>query len=172
MVSEGFTPLNLIEIRLHWALLGLQSHNNCHTLIIIPIILTYNYVNILSSLHFFVHHCTFCASLHIRTSSGSLLGSEIEYRVAALVWRCLLGLACSGLACRVLWPHTKCTELPLPPFSRSRSSPCTICTHLQLVYGHFVYDTSSTDISSTYISSTMTSLAEIEDGVMKRILYQ
>src|SRR6218665_3575263 len=131
MVSEGFTPLNLIEIRLHWALLGLQSHNNCHTLIIIPIILTYNYVNILSSLHFFVHHCTFCASLHIRTSSGSLLGSEIEYRVAALVWRCLLGLACSGLACRVLRPHTKCTELPLPPFSRSRSSPCTICMHLR-----------------------------------------
>jgi len=37
----------------------------------------------------------------------------------------------------------------------------------QLVYGHFVYDTSSTDISST-----MTFLAEIEDGVMKRILCQ
>jgi len=37
----------------------------------------------------------------------------------------------------------------------------------QLVYGHFVYDTSSTDISST-----MTFLAEIEAGVMKRILYQ
>ena len=35
----------------------------------------------------------------------------------------------------------------------------------QLVYGHFVYDTSSTDISST-----MTFLAEIEAGVMKRIL--
>src|SRR6218665_1022358 len=42
----------------------------------------------------------------------------------------------------------------------------------QLVYGHFVYDTSSTDISSTDISSTMTFLAEIEAGVMKRILYQ
>ena len=52
----------------------------------------------------------------------------------------------------------------------------------QLVYGHFVYDTSSTDISSTDISSTdtsstdipstMTLLAEIEAGVMKRILYQ
>jgi len=37
----------------------------------------------------------------------------------------------------------------------------------QLVYGHFVYDTSSTDISSTDISSTMTFLAEIEAGVMK-----
>jgi len=34
----------------------------------------------------------------------------------------------------------------------------------QLVYGHFVYDTSSTDISSTDISSTMTFLAEIEAG--------
>jgi len=43
---------------------------------------------------------------------------------------------------------------------------------LQLVYGHFVYDTSSTDISSTDISSTMTFLAEIQAGVMKRILYQ
>src|SRR6218665_2922650 len=37
----------------------------------------------------------------------------------------------------------------------------------QLVYGHFVYDTSSTDISST-----MTFLAEIEAGALKRILYQ
>src|SRR6218665_2485808 len=36
----------------------------------------------------------------------------------------------------------------------------------------FVYDTSSTDISSTYILSTMTFLAEMEAGVMKRILYQ
>jgi len=42
----------------------------------------------------------------------------------------------------------------------------------QLIYGHFVYDTSSTDISSTYISSSMTFLAEIEAGVMKRILSQ
>ena len=42
----------------------------------------------------------------------------------------------------------------------------------QLVYGHSVYDTSSTDISSTDISSTMTFLAELEAGVMKRILYQ
>src|SRR6218665_2016571 len=41
----------------------------------------------------------------------------------------------------------------------------------QLVYGHFVYDTSSTDISSTDISSTITFLAEIEAGVMQRILY-
>jgi len=37
----------------------------------------------------------------------------------------------------------------------------------QLVYGHFVYDTSSTDISSTDISFTMTFLAEIEAAVMK-----
>ena len=36
----------------------------------------------------------------------------------------------------------------------------------QLVYGHFVYDTSSTDISST-----MTFLAAIKAGVMKRIIY-
>ena|SRR6218665_1017008 len=42
----------------------------------------------------------------------------------------------------------------------------------QLVYGHFVYDTSSTDISSTDISSTMTFLAKIKAGVMKRIIYQ
>src|SRR6218665_917976 len=42
----------------------------------------------------------------------------------------------------------------------------------QLVYGHFVYDTSSTDTSSTDSSSTTTFLAEIEAGVMKRILYQ
>src|SRR6218665_1008763 len=42
----------------------------------------------------------------------------------------------------------------------------------QLVYGHFVYDTSSTDISSTDISSTMTFVAEIEAGVMKRKLCQ
>ena len=37
----------------------------------------------------------------------------------------------------------------------------------QLVYGHFVYDTSSTDISTT-----MTFLAQIEAGVMKRKLCQ
>ena len=42
----------------------------------------------------------------------------------------------------------------------------------QLVYGHFVYDNSSTAISSTDISSTVTFLAEIEAAVMKRILYQ
>ena len=42
----------------------------------------------------------------------------------------------------------------------------------ELVYGHFVYDTSSIDISSTDISSSRTFLAEIEAGVMKRILYQ
>jgi len=42
----------------------------------------------------------------------------------------------------------------------------------QLVYGHFVYDTSSTDTSSTDSSSTTTFLAEIEAGVMKQILYQ
>src|SRR6218665_524190 len=42
----------------------------------------------------------------------------------------------------------------------------------QLVYGHFVYDTSSTDISSTDISSTMTFLTTIEAGVMKHILNQ
>ena len=42
----------------------------------------------------------------------------------------------------------------------------------QLVYGHFVYDTSSTDISSTDVSSTMAFLAQTEAGVMKRILYQ
>ena len=40
----------------------------------------------------------------------------------------------------------------------------------QLVYGHFVYDTTSTDISSTYSSSTMTFLAEIEAGVKNVIL--
>ena len=37
----------------------------------------------------------------------------------------------------------------------------------QLVYGHFVYDTSSTDIMSTDIWYTMTFLAEIEAGVIK-----
>ena len=37
----------------------------------------------------------------------------------------------------------------------------------QLVFGHFVYDTSSTDISST-----MTFLADIEAEVMGRILNQ
>jgi len=42
----------------------------------------------------------------------------------------------------------------------------------QLVYGHFVYDTSSTDISSTDIWYTMTFLAEIEAWVMKQALYQ
>ena len=44
----------------------------------------------------------------------------------------------------------------------------------QLVYEHFVYDTSSTDISSTDIwyRPTITLLAEIEAGVMKQTLYQ
>src|SRR6218665_3919154 len=43
-----------------------------------------------------------------------------------------------------------------PPSARHCSS-----VSRQLVYGHFVYDTSSTDISSTDSSSTMTFLAEI-----------
>ena len=42
----------------------------------------------------------------------------------------------------------------------------------QLVYGHFVYHTSSTDISSTDIWYSMTFLAEIEAGMMKWMLYQ
>src|SRR6218665_2045992 len=43
---------------------------------------------------------------------------------------------------------------------------------LRNFYGHLVYDTSSAGILSTDISSTMTFLAEIEAGLMKRILYQ
>ena len=42
----------------------------------------------------------------------------------------------------------------------------------QLVYGHFVYGTSSSEISPTDISSTITFFTKIEAGVMKRILYQ
>src|SRR6218665_2657709 len=47
----------------------------------------------------------------------------------------------------------------------------------QLVYGHFVYDTSSTDISSTDISSTdipspLTFPAEIEPGLLKATLFK
>jgi len=32
--------------------------------------LLHHYTNSLSSLHIFVHHCTFCASLHVKTSPG------------------------------------------------------------------------------------------------------
>ena len=45
-------------------------------------------------------------------------------------------------------------------------------TFILAVTGARYHDNSSTDISSTDISSTMTFLAEIEAGVMKRILYQ
>src|SRR6218665_3946251 len=55
---------------------------------------------------------------------------RIEYRVAALVWRCLLGLAPVYLV-ELCGPTYKCAKLPLPPFSRTRSSPWTICTHLR-----------------------------------------
>src|SRR6218665_3292717 len=48
--------------------------------------------------------------------------------MAALVWRCLLGLAPAYLV--EFCGPTQCTELSLPPFSQSRSSPCAICTHL------------------------------------------
>jgi len=37
---------------------------------------------------------------------------------------------CSDLSCWAMWPHTKCSELPIPPFSWTRSSPCTLYTHL------------------------------------------
>ena len=54
---------------------------------------------------------------------------------------------------------------------------CNHCNHrfhhqCLLVSRQLVYNTSSTDISSTDISSIMTFLAEIEAGVMKKILYQ
>ncbi len=37
----------------------------------------HHYKILLSSLHIFVHHCTFCASLHVRTSPGLRLKHEI-----------------------------------------------------------------------------------------------
>src|SRR6218665_2487825 len=61
---------------------------------------------------------------------------------------------------------------PSPLAHLAIMSTLSVGASRQLVYGHFVYDTSSTDISSTDISSTMTFLVEIEAGVMKRVLYQ
>jgi len=31
--------------------------------------MVHHYKNSLSSLHIFIHHCTFCASLHVKTNS-------------------------------------------------------------------------------------------------------
>ena len=79
---------------------------------------------------------------------------------------------------------TSITQLKISIFNTNEAAPCTkyrlvygpqtIAVSRQLVYGHFVYDTSSIDISSTDIlsSMTLTFLAEIKAGVMKRILYQ
>ena len=61
-----------------------------------------------------------------------------------------------------------CSQLHVPTIRMRLDFLSTIMMEMQfrkvsrqLVYGHFVYDTSSTDISST-----MTFLAEIEAGVI------
>src|SRR6218665_614057 len=57
-----------------------------HTAYTIYFILIHHCTNSLSSLHFFVHHCTFCASLHTETSPairGSVFGSCIECALCA-----------------------------------------------------------------------------------------
>jgi len=42
-----------------------------HTAYTIYFVLIHHCTNSLSSLHIFVHHCTFCASLHTKTSPGA-----------------------------------------------------------------------------------------------------
>ena len=82
-----------------------------------------------------------------------------------------------SLFCYVVDPPSTTTGLPgnvafYASYSKVADTVHFYTVSRQLVYGHFVYDTKSTDISSTDISSTMTLLAEIEAGVMKRILYK
>src|SRR6218665_394414 len=50
--------------------LALCSRNNKYTTHAIYFFLIHHCTNRLSSLHIFVHHCTFCASLHTKTNPG------------------------------------------------------------------------------------------------------
>src|SRR6218665_2893500 len=90
------------------------------------------------------------------------------------IWFCILGMPSFlllGFATPfgILLDHVVYIERAsvCPPLSSFSSSQAFSLVSRQLVYGHFVYDTSSTDISST-----ITFVAEIEAGVMKRKLCQ
>src|SRR6218665_485171 len=60
---------------LHLALCSRVTVNTAHT---IYFVLIHNCTNSLSSLHIFVHHCAFCASLHTKTSPGRKVDSRLE----------------------------------------------------------------------------------------------
>src|SRR6218665_1350721 len=101
------------------------------------------------------------------------ISTRIEYKVFLIVLKAQMGVAPKYL-CDVIRLPTSATSLrPLRSMERQELFvPWARTVSRQLVYGHFVYDTSSTDISFTDISSIVTFVAEIEAGVMNRKLYQ
>src|SRR6218665_2228192 len=70
-VKLYYTPLymhtHMLFQRFYTLLCALET---VHTAYTIYFVLINHCTNSLSSLHIFVHHCTFCASLHTKTSPG------------------------------------------------------------------------------------------------------
>ena len=84
---------------------------------------------------------------------------RILYRVTTIAWRCILGVAPVYLSELFVLSLSCPGRRSLRSASRGdclipRSYKATKRVPRQIVYGHFVYDTSSTDISTTDISST------------------
>src|SRR6218665_2640330 len=85
----------------------------------------HHYKNSLSPLHIFIHHCTFCPSLHVKTSPGACLSEEkaaqelpaasssrdasvyncTRCRCCPRPWNCQLEKMRTNL-CRSLWRKT------------------------------------------------------------------
>ena len=106
----------------------------------------------------------------VRLQSGQLATAQ-RLRVNAA--RCQQRLVGINGAVVDRWRHAHVIRHAAAVICKTNSRHLAVGVSRQLVYGHFVYDTSSTDISSTDISSTMTPfVAEIEAGVMKRKLCQ
>src|SRR6218665_708507 len=62
-----YTPIYCFRISTSYFLLS--SHTPfISSLFLLNSFLIHHCTNSLSSLHIFVHHCTFCASLHVKTS--------------------------------------------------------------------------------------------------------
>src|SRR6218665_3996486 len=76
-----YTPLymhtHMLFSRFYTLLCALET---VHTAYTIYFVLINHCTNSLSSLHIFVHHCTFCASLHTKTSPKSLQGLKTRTR--------------------------------------------------------------------------------------------
>src|SRR6218665_1912399 len=96
---------------------------------------------------------------------------RIEYRMAVLVWRCLLGLAPAYLV-EVCGPTQSAWSSRPSQFSRPRSS-CTICTHLQCAFavvGPSIWNDLPLSIRSLPRTLSQTFLSQLKAVLFGRVV--